>query len=109
MTYKSNDSNTCNYSLCLIFLSVQLMLVIIYAKKYEVLTSGLLNDLEVLVHLALTHFFLLACVVVYASIEHIQHLIFGSMRVLLVQNLKAREQFYTQKLYFMFSYGFFAL
>ena len=34
MSYKSNDSNTCNYGLFLIFFSVQLMLVITYAKKY---------------------------------------------------------------------------
>lgn len=34
MRYKTNDSNTCNYGLSLIFFSMQLMFVIIYAKKY---------------------------------------------------------------------------
>lgn len=34
MRYKSNDSNTCNYGLPLIFFSMHLMLVIIYAKKF---------------------------------------------------------------------------
>lgn len=34
MRFKSSDSNTCNYGLLLIFFSMQLMLVSIYAKKY---------------------------------------------------------------------------
>ena len=44
----------------LIFFSVQLMLVIIYTKKLELFTSGLLSDLAVWVHLALEQGFFLS-------------------------------------------------